>query len=100
MLIRGQEAKETPTQVPANPKLWNMIKTQALTRFSKNSPAKAHWIHSRYVQMGGKFVQSKAQVDPRMRDYAPEAQDKKEAQEKKTVSKPAAARLVHGERVL
>jgi len=99
VLIRGQEAKETPKQVPANPKLWNMIKAQALTRFSKNSPAKAHWIHTRYLQMGGKFVESKAQVDPRMRDYAEEAKERKEEADKKKVMKPVGKNITYGERV-
>lgn len=87
-LIRGKEVKESPTQTPANPKLYNMITTQAGAKFSKNSPAKAHWIHAKYVQMGGQFVKSKREVDPRMRDYAHEALEKKEEAAKKRISKP------------
>jgi hypothetical protein len=86
-LIKGQEVKETPKQEPANPKLWNMITAQAQARFSKNSPARGHWIHAKYLQMGGKFVESKAEVDPRMRDYTQEAKDKQEAAQKKKISK-------------
>jgi hypothetical protein len=86
-LIRGQEVKESPKQEPANPKLWNMITAQAQSRFSKNSPARGHWIHAKYLQMGGKFVESKAEVDPRMRDYTQEAKDKQEAAQKKKISK-------------
>jgi len=76
-LIRGKEVKESPDQIPANPKLYNMVTTQAGARFSKNSPAKAHWIHAKYTQMGGQFVKSKREVDPRFRDYAQEDMDRK-----------------------
>jgi len=86
-LIRGREVKETPEQVPANPKLWNMVKAQSKTRFSKNSPASAHWIHAKYQQMGGNFVKSKKEVDPRLRDYTQEAMDKKEEDQKKKIKK-------------
>ena len=87
-LIRGKEVKESPDQIPANPKLYNMVTVQASARFSKNSPAKAHWIHAKYTQMGGQFVKSKKDVDPRMRDYAAEAQKKKEEEQKKRIEKP------------
>lgn len=87
-LIKGKEAKETEEREPANPKLWNMITAQAATRFSKNSPARGHWIHSRYNAMGGQYVNSKREVDPRLRDYAAEEQKKKEEEQKKKIKKP------------
>jgi hypothetical protein len=97
-LIRGQEVKETPRQVPANPRLWNMITTQAKVKFPKYpSPAAAHWVHSRYVQLGGRFVDSEKDVDPRMRDTAQEAADKKEEQAKKKVTKPVGNGLIINE---
>ena len=97
-LIRGQEVKETPTQYPANPRLWNMITTQAKVKFAKYpSPAAAHWVHSRYVQLGGKFVDSKKDVDPKMRDKAQEAMDKKDEQNKKKVVKPVGKNLINNE---
>jgi hypothetical protein len=87
-LIKGQEVKETPRQVPANPKLWNMITTQAKVKFAKYpSPAAAHWVHSRYLQLGGRFVDSEKDVDPRFRDYAQEKQDKQEEKAKQKVTK-------------
>jgi hypothetical protein len=86
-LIRGKEAKETEEREPANPKLWNMLTAQADSKFTKNSPARGHWIHSRYNAMGGQYVNSKREVDPRMRDYTQEAKDKKEKDQKKTVTK-------------
>ena len=96
-LISGREAKKTPKQEPANPKLWNMITAQAGTKFSKNSPARGHWIHTRYLQLGGKFVPSKKDVDPRFRDYAKEEQEKKEQSQKKVVTKQVGKNLIRGE---
>ena len=87
-LIRGKEVQESPTQTPANPKLYNMITSQAGAKFSKNSPAKAHWIHAKYLQMGGTFVKSKKDVDPRMRDYVHEAMEKKEKDNVARIKKP------------
>jgi hypothetical protein len=87
-LIKGQEVKETPHQYPTNPRLWNLITTQAKTKFSKYpSPAAAHWVHTRYIQLGGQFVDSKKDVDPRMRDRAQEERDKAEEKQKGAVRK-------------
>jgi len=97
-LIQGREVKKTPKQEPANPKLWNMITTQAGAKFSKNSPARGHWIHARYLQLGGKFVPTKKDVDPRFRDYVQEEKDKKEKDAKKKVTKPVGQNLTRGER--
>lgn len=98
-LIQGKEVKEGPKQHPANPKLWNMLTTQARSKFrTYPSPAAAHWVHSRYLQLGGKFVDSKTQIDPRFRDYVQEAKDKKEADQKKKVTKPVGIGGIRGER--
>ncbi len=87
-LIKGQEVQEGPKQLPANPRLWNMITAQARSRFPKYpSPAAAHWVHSRYVQMGGKFVASEKDIDPKMRDVAEEKRQAKEEQDKERVNK-------------
>ena len=97
-LIRGKEVKESPDQTPANPKLWNMITMQARTKFAKYpSPAAAHWVHTRYTQLGGRFVKNKSEVDPRFRDYAQEARDKEEEQKKKKVTKPLKGNVTLGE---
>jgi len=97
-LIQGREVKKTPKQEPANPKLWNMITAQAGTKFTKNSPARGHWIHAKYNQMGGQYVKSKKEVDPRFRDYAHEEREKKEQDAKKKVTKPVGQNLTRGER--
>jgi hypothetical protein len=86
-LIRGQEVKEGPKQYPANPKLWNMQVAQAKARFRVYpSPAAAHWVHSHYAQLGGRFVNKESEIDPRFRDYTQEAMDKKEAEAKAKVT--------------
>lgn len=97
-LIKGKEVQESPTQYPANPKLWNMITMQARTRFAKYpSPAAASWVHGRYVQMGGKFVGSKKEIDPRFRDYVEEEKDRKRKDALKKVTKPVGRGNVAGE---
>lgn len=97
MLIRGQEVKAGPTEYPANPKMYNMIKAQADSRFTKQSPARGHWIHSKYNQMGGKMVSSKKEIDPRFRDYVEEEKVKKEKAMKKKVTKPIGRGLIAGQ---
>jgi hypothetical protein len=99
-LISGREAKETPTQVAANPKLWNMVTAQAATRFSKNSPARGHWIHAKYNQLGGQYVKSKKDIDPRFRDYDQEKRDKEAEQKKKKVTKKVGQGNIRGERFI
>ena len=47
--------------------------------------------------MGGKYVASKKDVDPRFRDYVKEEQDKKEKMQKKKVTKPVGRGMVAGE---
>ena len=99
-LIRGQEVKEGPKQLPANPRLWNMLTTQARTKFAVYpSPAAAHWVHTRYTQLGGKFVQSKKEIDPRFRDYAQEKKDKIEKEQKQKVTKKVGKGNIKGQRV-
>lgn len=98
-LIAGKEVKKGPKQEPANPKLWNMLTTQARSKFrTYPSPAAAHWVHSRYVQLGGKFVPSKKDIDPRFRDYVQEEKDKKEKEQKNKVTKKVGLNLIRGER--
>ena len=97
--ISGKEVKEGPKQLPANPKMWNMLTTQARSKFTTYpSPAAAHWVHSRYVAMGGQFVQSKKEIDPRLRDYVKEEQDKKEKEQKQRVTKPVGQASLRGKR--
>lgn len=98
-LIRGKSVQEdSGTQYPANPRLWNLITMQAKIRFPKYpSPAAAHWVHTRYTQLGGSFVSSKKDIDPKMRDYAQEKRDKEEKAAKKKVVKPVGKGRLTGE---
>jgi hypothetical protein len=99
-LISGKEVKEGPKQYPANAKLWNMYVAQAKTRFRVYpSPAAAHWVHSHYSQVGGKFVSHKSEIDPRFRDYVQESMDAKVANMKQKVTKPVGKGLIRGERL-
>jgi hypothetical protein len=98
-LISGKEVKKAPKQEPANPKLWNMLTAQARSKFrTYPSPAAAHWVHSHYEQLGGRFVPSKKDVDPRFRDYVQEKRDKQEEEQKAKVSKSIGKNLIRGER--
>ena len=98
-LIQGKSVQEGPKQLPANPRLWNMFVAQAKSRFRVYpSPAAAHWVHSHYAMVGGKFVEHESEIDPRFRDYVQEAIEKKEASMKKKVTKPVGRGNIRGER--
>lgn len=46
-------------RTPTNPRLWNLIVMQAKSKFAKYpSPAASHWVHERYEEEGGKFMDS------------------------------------------
>lgn len=56
-------------QIPANQKLWSTLVAQAKARYRVwPNPSAAAWVHQQYVRMGGKFVNSKNDIDPRFRD--------------------------------
>jgi predicted acyl esterase len=95
--IQGKAVQEGPKQIPANPRLYNMVRVQATSRFSKESPSKGHWIHTKYDQMGGKYVKSKKEIDPRNRDLLAEKQEKEKDKVKKKVTKPVGRGLIKGE---
>lgn len=98
-LISGKEVKKTPKQYPANPKMWNMLTAQARAKFTTYpSPAAAHWVRSRYEQMGGRMVDSKTEIDPKFRDYDQEERDKKEKEQKAKVIKKVGKANIRGER--
>lgn len=68
-------------QKPANEKLWNMVIAQAKAKYSTYpNPAASHWVHERYVQSGGKFIDSN---DPVVKKQKAAAKDY-EARHKKT----------------
>jgi hypothetical protein len=46
-------------QVPVNQKLYAMVITQAKQKYRiYPSPGASHWVHKRYLELGGKFVDS------------------------------------------
>ena len=98
-LIQGKSVKEGPKQLPGNPKLWNMYVAQAKAKFRVYpSPAAAHWVHSHYSMVGGRFVDHESQIDPRFRDYVQEEMDARMAAQKKKVTKDIGINVVRGER--
>jgi tRNA U34 5-methylaminomethyl-2-thiouridine-forming methyltransferase MnmC len=98
-LISGKEVKKGPKQLPANPKMWNMLTAQARAKFTTYpSPAAAHWVRSRYEQMGGRMVDSKKEIDPKFRDYDQEERDKKEKEQKAKITKKVGIGNIRGTR--
>lgn len=69
---------------PANPKLWATIVAMARAKYSNYpNPGASAWVHKRYVQAGGQFIES-SEKDRR----AKMAQKKHEhEQEKKRITK-------------
>jgi methionine synthase I (cobalamin-dependent) len=44
---------------PANIKLYQMIVAQAKAKYSNYpNPGASHWVHERYIQSGGKFIET------------------------------------------
>jgi len=96
--VQGKAVKEAPHEVPANPRLYNSIVVQAKSRFAKwPSPAAGHWVHAKYLQMGGRFVKSEKEVDPRMRDTVHDKQEAEKKKQLRKVSKPMGRGLFKGE---
>lgn len=67
--------------VPANPKLWNLLLRQAKAKYPSHGknlafPA-SKWLREEYSRQGGKFVGSKKEVDPKLRDIKQDQEDSK-----------------------
>lgn len=98
-LIQGKSVQEGPKQIAANPRLWNMYVAQAKAKFRVYpSPAAAHWVHSHYAQVGGKFVTKESEIDPRFRDRVQEKMDAQKEAKTKKVTKPVGKAGIRGER--
>jgi hypothetical protein len=76
-------------QKPANEKLWNMVIAQAKAKYSTYpNPAASHWVHEKYVQSGGKFIDSSDPAVKKQKAIAKEAESRnKKSKETTTVSK-------------
>ena len=47
------------SDVPVNEKLYAMVVTQAKARYRiYPSPGASHWVHRRYLELGGKYIDS------------------------------------------
>ena len=67
--------------VPANPNLWNLLLRQAKAKYPSHGknlafPA-SKWLRDEYSRQGGKFVGSKREVDPKLRDVKQDQEDSK-----------------------
>lgn len=74
---------------PANEKLWAMIIAQAKAKYSRYpNPAASHWVHEKYVQSGGKFIDSNDPVVQRQKLQEKQfAKNTKERKEKAVLKK-------------
>lgn len=65
--------------VPVNEKLYAMVVMQAKAKYRiYPSPGASHWVHRRYMELGGKFEDTaeKAKRDDMMRRYIEARKDK------------------------
>jgi hypothetical protein len=73
--------------VPTNPRLYNLVVVQAKAKFAKYpSPAASHWVHQRYMEEGGKFL-DKTQENRRKEILAQQFAAQKQALAKKNNKK-------------
>lgn len=73
---------------PANPQMYNQLSNRARTMYAQRSVdgrmnfAAARWLADEYAKLGGQYVDSKEQVDPRFRDYDKEEEDRIKAKKR------------------
>ena len=85
---------------PANEKLWNMIVAQAKAKYSNYpNPGASHWVHERYVQSGGKFIDT-TEADRRrgIEKKKFESKKKKHLEEKKEYVKKKSSKKDKGKK--
>lgn len=71
---------------PANEKLYAMIVAQAKAKYSNYpNPGASHWVHERYIQSGGKFIDTTEET--RRKDMIKKAYERKKKTESVTVKK-------------
>ena len=54
-------------------------------------------MRTKYSQMGGQYVSSKKDIDPKNRDYVEEKKEKQEKKVMKKVTKPVGKGLIKGD---
>ena len=58
-------------QVPTNQKLYGMVVNQAKQKYRiYPSPGASHWVHKRYLELGGKFVDPAEENEKKRRAQA------------------------------
>ena len=63
---------------PANPKLWATIVAMAKAKYSNYpNPGASHWVHKRYVQAGGQFIDT-TELDRRKKMLVKKEENKRE----------------------
>jgi methionine synthase I (cobalamin-dependent) len=59
----GLSGGDVMASKPANEKLYLMIVAQAKAKYSNYpNPGASHWVHERYIQSGGKFIETNEQT--------------------------------------
>jgi hypothetical protein len=75
--------------VPVNEKLYAMVVTQAKAKYRiYPSPGASHWVHRRYLELGGKFIDSeeiakRKEMIERYQEAKAKARGKKDDDDKK-----------------
>jgi methionine synthase I (cobalamin-dependent) len=76
---------------PANEKLYLMIVAQARAKYSNYpNPGASHWVHERYIQSGGKFIETNEQtrkLEMRKKKYASDIKKKAATEKEKSPKK-------------
>ena len=73
---------------PANEKLYAMIVAQARAKYSNYpNPGASHWVHKRYIESGGKFIDTTELT--RRKDIAKKSFENKRKKEAATEKKPS-----------
>lgn len=59
------------SETPANQHLYSMVVNQAKQKYRiYPSPGASHWVHKRYLELGGKFVDQAEENDKKRRARA------------------------------
>ena len=76
---------------PANQKLYLMIVAQAKAKYSNYpNPGASHWVHERYIQSGGKFIETNEQtrkLEMRKKKHASDVKKKAATEKDKSPKK-------------
>jgi hypothetical protein len=80
-------------EVPTNEKLYALVVNQAKAKYRiYPSPGASHWVHRRYLELGGKFIDSaeiakRKELMQRYQEAKAKARGKKDDNDKKSKAK-------------